>query len=158
MLPPMRRRHTINSNHNYRKYKNLVKEFVPTAPNQLWVADITYVDTDEGVCYLHLITDAFTHEIIGWVVSDTLLAINTQEALEQAICQADAESLLHLIHHSDRGSQYCCNAYVNRLKEIGAHTKSHEREALFGGFTPPAVRQTTVVFFMVLFGRINKKY
>lgn len=126
MLPPMRRRHTTNSNHNYRKYKNLVKEFVPTAPNQLWVADITYVDTDEGVCYLHLITDAFTHEIIGWVVSDTLLAINTQEALEQAICQADAESLLHLIHHSDRGSQYCCNAYVNRLKEIGARISMTE--------------------------------
>ena len=104
----------------------MVKEFVPTAPNQLWVADITYVDTDEGVCYLHLITDAFTHEIIGWVVSDTLLAINTQEALEQAICQADAESLLHLIHHSDRGSQYCCNAYVNRLKEIGARISMTE--------------------------------
>ena len=120
MLPPMRRRHTTNSNHNYRKYKNLVKGFAPTRPNQLWVADITYVDTDEGVCYLHLITDAFTHEIIGWVVSDTLFAINTQEALEQAIRQADAESLLYLIHHSDRGSQYCCNAYVNRLKEIGA--------------------------------------
>ncbi len=126
MLPSMRRRHTTNSNHNYRKYKNLVKEFVPTAPNQLWVADITYVDTDEGVCYLHLITDAFTHEIIGWVVSDTLLAINTQEALEQAICQADAESLLYLIHHSDRGSQYCCNAYVNRLKEIGARISMTE--------------------------------
>lgn len=84
------------------------------------------MDTDEGVCYLHLITDAFTHEIIGWVVSDTLLAINTQEALEQAICQADAESLLHLIHHSDRGSQYCCNAYVNRLKEIGARISMTE--------------------------------
>ena len=119
MLPPLRRRHTTNSNHNYRKYKNLVKNFTPTAPDQLWVADITYVDTDEGVCYLHLITDAFTHEIIGWIASDNLLASNTCEALEQAIKKTEGKILTGLIHHSDRGSQYCCNAYVNRLKEIG---------------------------------------
>lgn len=119
MLPALRRRHTTNSNHNYRKYKNLIKSFTPTVPNQLWVADITYVDTAEGVCYLHLLTDAFTHEIIGWVALDNLLADNTCEALEQAIGKAEEEVLRKLIHHSDRGSQYCCNAYVNRLKEIG---------------------------------------
>ena len=119
MLPPLRRRHTTNSNHNYHKYKNLIKDFTPTAPNQLWVADITYVDTDEGVCYLHLITDAFTHEIIGWVASDNLLASNTCDALEQAIGKTEEKLLTGLIHHSDRGSQYCCNAYVNRLNEVG---------------------------------------
>lgn len=120
MLPPLRRRHTTNSNHNYRKYKNLIKDFRPTGPNQLWVADITYIDTDMGVCYLHLLTDAWTHEIIGWVLSETLMAVNTVEALNQAIIQAGEDKLKGLIHHSDRGSQYCCNAYVERLKSVGA--------------------------------------
>lgn len=120
MLKPQRRRHTTNSNHNYHKYKNIIKDMTITRPNQLWVADITYIDTDNGVCYLHLITDAFTHEIIGWVLSDTLMAVNTIEALNQAISQAGNEDLSKLVHHSDRGSQYCCNAYVARLNEIHA--------------------------------------
>lgn len=117
MLTPERKRHTTNSNHNYRKYKNLIKEFKPTAPNRLWVADITYIDTDEGVCYLHLLTDAFTHELLGWVLSTSLKAIHTLNSLEQAIEKAQGEDLKGLIHHSDRGSQYCCNIYVDRLKE-----------------------------------------
>ena len=116
MLPPQRRRHTTNSNHNYRRYKNLIKDFIATAPNRLWVADITYIDTDEGVMYLHLVTDAFTHEIIGWMLSDSLMAVNTIEALRQAIGKAQGYDLSKLIHHSDRGSQYCCNDYVNLLK------------------------------------------
>lgn len=120
MLKPERRRHTTNSNHNYHKYKNLIKDMVVTRPSQLWVADITYIDTDDGVCYLHLITDAFTHEIIGWILSDTLMAVNTIAALNQAIDQAKDSDLSQLVHHSDRGSQYCCNAYVDRLNEIGA--------------------------------------
>lgn len=122
MLAPLRRRHTTNSNHNYRKYKNLIKGFKATAPGQLWVADITYIDTDEGVCYLHLLTDAYTHEIIGWRLSDSLSAFHTLSALEHAINSAEEQGLdLHsLIHHSDRGSQYCCNLYVDRLKQLGA--------------------------------------
>lgn len=120
MLKPQRKRHTTNSNHNYRKYKNQIIGFKPTGPNQLWVADITYIDTDEGVCYLHLLTDAFTHEIIGWTLSDTLMAVNTIAALEQAIGNAGNSDLSKLIHHSDRGSQYCCNTYVDRLNSIHA--------------------------------------
>lgn len=120
MLPPQRRRHTTCSNHNYHKYKNRIKGFVPCAPNQLWVADITYVETEEGVCYLHLLTDAFTHAIIGWVLSDSLMASNTIDALMQGIAQAGDMDLSNLIHHSDRGSQYCCNAYVSALESIGA--------------------------------------
>lgn len=120
MLPPQRRRHTTCSNHNYHKYKNRIKGFVPCALNQLWVADITYVETEEGVCYLHLLTDAFTHAIIGWVLSDSLMATNTIDALRQGIAQAGDMDLSNLIHHSDRGSQYCCNAYVSTLESIGA--------------------------------------
>lgn len=126
MLPAQRRRHTTNSNHNYRKYKNLIKGFTPVAPNQLWVADITYIDTDQGVCYLHLLTDAFTHEIIGWKLSATLMAVNTLEALEQAIKQANVMELSSLIHHSDRGSQYCCNMYIDKLKEVGSRISMTE--------------------------------
>lgn len=69
----------------------------------LWVADITYIDTDEGVCYLHLLTDAFTHEIIGWTLSESLVAENTLEALEQAVSMFRNADLSHLIHHSYRG-------------------------------------------------------
>ena len=120
MLPPERRRHTTNSNHNYHKYKNLAKGMRPTRPNQLWVADITYVDTEEGVVYLHLLTDAFTHEIIGWTLSDSLRSENTVMSLEQAITLMAVFGLSGLTHHSDRGSQYCCNAYIEKLKSINA--------------------------------------
>ena len=120
MLTPQRGRHTTNSNHNYRKYKNRIKGFVPCAPNDLWVVDITYIDTDEGVCYLHLVTDAFTRQIIGWVLSNNLMAVHTIAALEQAIAQSEQSDLSHLIHHSDRGAQYCCNQYISRLIQIGA--------------------------------------
>ena len=120
MLKPERRRHTTNSNHNYRKYRNLIKDLVLNHPNQLWVADITYIETDDGVVYLHLVTDAWTHEIIGWVVSDTLMAVNTMAALKMAIEHTRDIDLSGLIHHSDRGSQYCSNAYVDLLKSINA--------------------------------------
>lgn len=70
-------RHTTNSNHRYHKYKNLIKNFIPTSANQLWVSDITYIDTGEGCCYLHLVTDAYSHKIVGWCLSETLHAAYT---------------------------------------------------------------------------------
>lgn len=120
MLKPPRRRHTTCSNHNLHKYKFVARGFRPVAPNQLWVADITYIETEEGVVYLHLLTDAYTHEIIGWVLSDTLLAENTVAALDQAIALVGYIGFANLMHHSDRGSQYCSNIYVARLLSIGA--------------------------------------
>ena len=120
MLRPERRRHTTNSNHNYRKYSNLIKGLALCRPNQLWVADITYIETDEGVVYLHLVTDAWTHEIIGWVLSDSLVASETVAALKIGIAHNEGADLSGLIHHSDRGSQYCSNAYVEMLKSIKA--------------------------------------
>ena len=101
MLKPERKRHTTNSNHNYHKYKNLIKDLVIDCPNRLWVADITYIETDEGVVYLHLVTDAWTHEIIGWILSDSLMAANTIAALKMGIEHADGADLSALIHHSD---------------------------------------------------------
>lgn len=120
MLKPQRRRHTTNSNHNYRKYKNRIKGFRPTSLNRLWVADITYIDTEEGVLYLHLLTDAFTHEIIGWTLSENLMAEHTVSALQQGIDKMGPYGLEGLIHYSDRGSQYCSKAYVSLLDSVHA--------------------------------------
>ena len=96
-------RHTTNSNH----------------ANQLWVSDITYIDLVDDCCYLHLVTDAYSHKIVGWCLSETLEAEYTLGALRMAIGQATADELKGLIHHSDRGVQYCCNAYTDELKKYG---------------------------------------
>ena len=124
MLPKPKPRHTTNSNHRYRKWKNLIKDFTPMEANQLWVADITYIALADGdVCYLHLITDAYFHKIVGWALADTLKATVSMQALQMAIDQAAAmrgsDMLAGLIHHSDRGVQYCCDAYVSMLKKHG---------------------------------------
>lgn len=124
MLPRPKPRHTTNSNHRYHKWKNLIKNLVPTSANQLWVADITYIALANGdVCYLHLITDAYSHMIVGWVLADSLKAAISMQALRMAVEQAvemyGSESLTGLVHHSDRGVQYCCDAYVAMLKEHG---------------------------------------
>lgn len=110
-------RHTTNSNHRYHKYKNLIKGFIPTGPNQLWVSDITYIDLVGGCCYLHLVTDAYSRKIIGWCISNTLEAVYTLDALKMAISTASADELCNLIHHSDRGVQYCSKAYTDELKK-----------------------------------------
>ena len=124
MLPKPKPRHTTNSNHRYHKWKNLIKNYMPMEANRLWVADITYIAlTDGDVCYLHLITDAYSHKIVGWALADTLKAAVSMQALQMAIDQALAlrgsDDLTGLIHHSDRGVQYCCDAYVTMLKEHG---------------------------------------
>lgn len=123
ILPPPRVRHTTNSNHRYHKWKNLIVDFSPECANRLWVSDITYIALDNGVCYLHLVTDAYSRKIIGWVLSDSLKSSKSLQALRQAINQAldmsDSVRLDGLIHHSDRGVQYCCDAYVACLKQYG---------------------------------------
>ena len=114
-------RHTTNSNHRFHKWKNLVKGYEPYGPNLLWVSDITYIQLASGnCCYLHLVTDAYSRKVIGWCLSHTLEAKYTIEALRMAIKQAEGADLSRLIHHSDRGVQYCCNAYVEELHNIGA--------------------------------------
>ena len=124
MLPKPKPRHTTNSNHRYHKWKNLIKNNIPASANQLWVADITYIALASGdVCYLHLITDAYSHMIVGWALADSLKAAISMQALQMAIDQAvemcGDQCLTGLVHHSDRGVQYCCDAYVTMLKEHG---------------------------------------
>ena len=111
-----RPRRTTNSNHRYHKYKNLTIGFVPYRSNLLWVSDITYIQLANGeCCYLHLVTDAYSHKVVGWCLSPTLQAQYTLNALKDAISQAQGCDLSQLIHHSDRGVQYCCNDYINEL-------------------------------------------
>ena len=118
-LPRAKPRTTTNSNHRYRTYKNLIIGLIPLAANQLWVADITYIDCEEESCYLHLITDAYSHKIIGWCLATSLEARYTIDALQMALRDCKQIDLSSLIHHSDRGSQYCSNAYTSILKELG---------------------------------------
>jgi len=113
-----RRIQTTNSCHWLRKYPNLIREFVPTAPNQLWVSDITYwkINTGEHL-YISFITDAYSHKIVGYQVAETMEAIESIYALHKALSALGAESHLNLIHHSDRGIQYCSQAYVKLLQD-----------------------------------------
>lgn len=111
-----RRVKTTYSNHWLRKYPNLIKEFVATRANQLWVSDITYVETVIGFVYLNLITDAYSRKIVGWAIGETLEAKYTIEALRMALKQLP-KGTEGLIHHSDRGVQYCCGDYVKMLNK-----------------------------------------
>ena len=106
---------TTNSYHWLRKYPNLIRETVPTRPNQVWVSDITYIKTAEGFVYLFLITDAYSRKIIGWQLSDNMESINALIALKMANRQRLPGT--ETIHHSDRGVQYCCAKYVKYLNK-----------------------------------------
>ena len=110
---------TTNSSHWLRKYSNLIKEFVPTNINQLWVSDITYwkINTNKHV-YISFITDTYSHKIVGHHVSETLDATESIKALKMALSAIEeTESKSSLIHHSDRGIQYCSSGYVKLLQD-----------------------------------------
>ena len=117
MLPPKKPRHTTDSNHLYKKYPNLIKGVTAQYPNHIWVSDITYIWIEGGVRYLHLLTDMYSHAVLGWILSSGLNAKYTLQALEQAIVIAGGGNLCGTIHHSDRGAQYACDAYIHLLVE-----------------------------------------
>lgn len=106
---------TTDSYHRFHKYNNLVKNMNVIAPNQVWVSDITYIRTIKGFCYLALITDMFSRKIVGYDISDSLELAGCLRALKRALKQARPKA--GLVHHSDRGIQYCSNQYVNELKK-----------------------------------------
>ena len=104
---------TTNSNHLYRKYPNIVRDVEIVSAGKMWVSDITYIRTDKGFVYLSLITDSYSKKIVGWCLWPTLTSTGALNALKMAVkCEGVTSSL---IHHSDRGIQYCCNDYVNYL-------------------------------------------
>jgi transposase InsO family protein len=106
---------TTDSYHRFHKYENLVKNMDVTAPNQVWVSDITYIRTINGFCYLAIITDMYSRKIVGYDISDSLELSGCLRALKIAL--RHARPAAGLVHHSDRGIQYCSNQYVNELKK-----------------------------------------
>ena len=108
---------TTDSDHPYYKWNNLIKDIRLTAVEQLWVSDITYLQTQNGFVYLSLITDAYSRKIVGYHLSQHLRAQGCMAALNKAITSLNSNrETRQLIHHSDRGIQYCCEPYVTVLQ------------------------------------------
>jgi transposase InsO family protein len=115
---------TTDSSHGLPVYPNLIRAFIPSAPNQLWVSDITYIelwsdDKNYQFCYLSLILDAYTEEIVGWCVGNTLETKYPLAALRMALKRIKGLPNIILIHHSDRGCQYASREYTECLRKYG---------------------------------------
>lgn len=117
---------TTNSFHWLRKYPNKIKELEVCRKNQLWVSDITYWKSKGVYYYITLITDAFSHKVVGYQVAENLEAINCIEALKMALNSLPCGEK-QLIHHSDRGIQYCSSGYVNLLQDHGLEISMTEK-------------------------------
>ena len=119
LIKPKRiRAKTTCSYHHFNKYANLIEAAAPMRCNQVWVSDITYVwlKQQDKFCYLNLITDLYSRKIAGHCVYEDLSVKGSITALQQALKQR-TDKALPLIHHSDRGVQYCCHAYVKMLQK-----------------------------------------
>jgi len=120
LLVSKKRKYTVttNSKHWLRKYPNLIRNICLERPEQLWVADITYIDTLDGNAYLHLVTDAYSKQIMGYELCNNMEATSTLKALQMALAKRKYKES-KLIHHSDRGLQYCSKLYTDCLKGNG---------------------------------------
>ena len=118
---------TTNSHHRFHCHPNLIKEgLVPERPEQLWVADITYLPTQAGEAYVSLITDAYSRKVVGYHVDDNMKADSVKQAFCNALKQRKTNKTL--VHHSDRGVQYCSNEYQQ------LHTKHHIQCSMTDGY------------------------
>lgn len=117
---------TTNSKHWLKKHPNLLKEVVPEGPEHVFVSDITYVKSREKTHYLSLITDAYSRKIVGYKLSDDMSAENVVKAFDMAIKQRRTSK--DLIHHSDRGLQYCASIYQEKL------IKNNVRSSMTDGY------------------------
>lgn len=119
LVKPRRRRvRTTDSNHMYRKYPNLIKMYEPCGPEQIWSSDITYVSTEKGFVYVSLVIDQYSKKIMGYHVHETLEAEGPLKALKMALKNRSYPET-RLIHHSDRGIQYCNGEYIGLLDRNG---------------------------------------
>lgn len=115
LIRPKRSYHiTTNSHHRFRKHKNLISDLTINRPEQVWVSDITYIGKRDKPCYLSLITDAYSKQIMGYYVADNLNTESSLQALKMAIKKRKSPQK-PLIHHSDRGLQYCSDDYQKLL-------------------------------------------
>lgn len=108
---------TTNSRHNLRRYPNLIRDLETSGPNQLWVSDMTYLTLTRGFVYMSLVTDAYSRKIVGWSVHKSLQTEGPLLALKKALRTIMGTENLKLIHHSDRGVQYCSRSYIQLLKD-----------------------------------------
>ena len=120
-----RKPYTTNSHHPYRKYPNLIKDMKLNRAGELWVSDITYIRKASGFSYLSIITDAYSHKIVGYKLHPTLHSQGAVDALVMAA--ADTKKTDALIHHSDRGIQYCCSEYVRMIEYYGIQLSMTEK-------------------------------
>ena len=117
LIEPKRRYHiTTNSHHRYKKHKNLIENVVPEMPEQIWVSDITYVGNRQNPMYLALVTDAYSKQIMGHDLSNSLDVSGSLRALKMAVKKRIYKNNI-VTHHSDRGFQYCSNQYQDLLKK-----------------------------------------
>jgi len=133
LLVPQRRnyRRTTQSYHRFRVYTNLIRDLVIHRILQVVVADITYIHTLEGFCYLALLTDACSRKIVGYDLSRSLSIEGSLRALQMMLQQAKPAASVGLIHHSDRGIQYCSDAYVELLHQHGAQISMTEEQHVY---------------------------
>jgi putative transposase len=118
LIKPKRSYHiTTNSHHRFRKHKNLIENQTPQRPEEIWVSDITYVGNRKNPLYLALVTDAYSKKIMGYDLSESLATQGVIHALKMAYKQR-AYPDKKLIHHSDRGLQYCSDEYQELLKDF----------------------------------------
>ena len=125
IVPKRQYRQTTNSRHMFHKHKNLVLDKIPTRPEEVWVSDITYVGGRNKHSYLALVTDAYSKKIVGYDLSDSLSADGAVRALQMA-CRDRKYKDKPLIHHSDRGIQYCCDEYQRQLSKYGIRVSMTE--------------------------------
>jgi putative transposase len=108
---------TTQSYHRFHKYPNIIRDMQITRKNQLWVSDITYYKLMGKFAYLSFVTDAYSHKIVGYHVAETLEAVHCLKALQMAVSSTDFSNDYNIIHHSDRGIQYCSEEYVSLLNK-----------------------------------------
>jgi transposase InsO family protein len=120
---------TTNSYHRFRKYRNLIKDLSIDRPNQVYVADITYIRTLSGFCYLSLLTDACSRKIVGYHLSPSLGIEGCLCALKNALSTLPQRA--SVIHHSDRGIQYCCEEYTALLNKRGVKISMTEENHIY---------------------------
>lgn len=128
LIKPRRNyRITTDSHHRFRKHKNLIADMPLRYPEQVWVSDITYIGGRSRNCYLALVTDAYSKKIMGYDVSNSLAMEGSLRALNMAVKQRKYKNVL--IHHSDRGLQYCSTDYqavLNKEKIMPSMTESYD--------------------------------
>jgi transposase InsO family protein len=128
LLVKYRRRYvkTTQSHHRYFTYPNLIQDIKVNRAEQVWGSDITYIRTKEGFMYLFLITDVYSKQIMGWELSDNLKTVNALKALKMAIKNRKYPER-ELIHHSDRGFQYCNPAYIKALSNANINVSMTQK-------------------------------